>query len=72
MIEETCWSVHVPEFIGGKGSAAERRAALCKAFLANRAPATADFPGGKPGVLPCTAGKPAYDRPALPERGSGR
>jgi hypothetical protein len=36
MIEETCWSDDVPQFVGGKGTPAERRTALRKAFLANR------------------------------------
>jgi hypothetical protein len=38
MIEETCWSVDVPDLVGGKGTPEERRKALRKAYLANRTP----------------------------------
>jgi hypothetical protein len=36
MIEETGWSVDVPNFVGGKGTAPERRSALRAAFFGNR------------------------------------
>lgn len=36
MIEDSCWSDDLPKFVGGKGTAAERRSALRKAYLANR------------------------------------
>jgi hypothetical protein len=38
MIEETCWSEDLPDLVGGKGTAAGRRTALRKAYLANRTP----------------------------------
>lgn len=31
-IENSCWSVDVPEFVGGKGTPRERRAALRAAY----------------------------------------
>lgn len=31
MIERSCWSENVPEFVGGKGTPAQRRAALLAA-----------------------------------------
>ena len=35
-IERSCWSLDVPAFVGGKGTAAERRAALRAALHAAR------------------------------------
>jgi hypothetical protein len=35
-IERSCWSLDLPEFVGGKGSPAERRAALRAAHKADQ------------------------------------
>ena len=43
MIEETCWSADVPDFIGGKGTAVPRCARLISPIALH--PATADFSG---------------------------
>jgi hypothetical protein len=40
-IDHSCWGRDVPALVGGKGTAAERRAALCAAYLAFQARAGA-------------------------------
>jgi len=52
MIEETCWSEDVPQFVGGKGTAPERRKALRTAYVANKQPLGSRLIFQKPSYLP--------------------
>jgi hypothetical protein len=38
MIEQSCWTQDVPDFVGGKGTAQQRLIGLRAAYLANNRP----------------------------------